>query len=501
MEADLFVFFNGFGEKSSKVGESNMIAKHKKLSRCPAQVQWLTMALLFIGIVLVVSTPGVAADTPVPTQGVGEHSTLCTSDGDIRDDKLADDICAFILLHGVDPHDVKIFFNSCYGGGMLDDFQRVFGPGGGCEGIPWVAGSASTAGECAEGWPDDYINNGHPTAGSCWTDALSGAVPAGGNVKDTLGAAEQGDDSGPNHDDHEHPVTGSGNGGDGITWNGAGKHEAVVFGGDQTDQRHHNNVDNMEGALDNVWGTDPHNINKLDGGTTSDLLDALAAAVAALDADTQLVLYFDDHGDTEFDLKEYLQSLGEWLEFYIVTPSAPLITTFELHPGWVQGLAGNVAQGDAAEPTLNLSLANTISNGGDWSIILNGSPIPIPPGPQTGNLQLAVVWTTIQTGPNQLVIAAAGPTTDQMVLQGLELSSGKINEVEKPPCGSHLHADSNCDGAVNELDIGPFVQALLDRTSWESGHSCDFICANDCSDDGEVNGADVQSFVNAIIGG
>ena len=393
----------------------------------------LVAALFVVGVP---STSVYGAGIPAPQQMPGEHSTLTTSDGSIRDDALADYICSKIPKDGdgvPQVHDVKIMFNSCYGGGFADDFERVFGPGGACEGVPWVFGSASGPDEPAEGWADgDNTDNGF---GSCWSDALAGADSSptdstdgsirddtSDNVQEDFETAGDNDDSGPNYDDNEHPVVASGNGGENIQWDSATSHEAVVFGGSQTDQRHHNNVNNVEEALEGVWADGSYNIQKIDGGTTQDLKDAIDDACANLDSDTQLVLYFDDHGDTDFDLDEFLK----WTLPYPIELES---IEFDLHAGWEEGLAGMHSQGDSPSPFITLELAEPIY-GEEWSMLLNDVTIPLPAGNLTGTLELPVDWQSIHAGSNTLDIFPVN-ASGLMVLNNLELCSGPINEIEK----------------------------------------------------------------------
>jgi len=396
------------------------------------------VATLFV--VGVPSTPVYGAGIPATEQLPGEHSTLCTSNGSIRDDVLADYICDKIpKVDGVPQvKDVKIMFNSCYGGGFADDFERIFGPGGACEGVPWVFGSASGSDEPAEGWADG--TNTANGFGSCWTDALAGADSSptnpndgsirdgtSGNVQEDFVTARDNDDSGPNYDNAEHPVVASGNGGENIQWhrNTTGTyHEAVVFGGSQTDQRHHNNVDNVEEALEGVWPDGSYNIQKIDGGTTKDLKDAIDVACANLDNDTQLVLYFDDHGDTHFDWDEFLH----WMLPYSIYDLISI--EFDLHAGWEEGLAAMHEQGDGPWPFISLELVEPIY-GEEWGMSLNNVTIPLPSGNLTGELQLPVSWTSIYTGTNYLEIFPLDEPSGPMVLNNLELSSGPINEIEK----------------------------------------------------------------------
>jgi hypothetical protein len=52
--------------------------------------------------------------------------------------------------------------------------------------------------------------------------------------------------------------------------------------------------------------------------------------------------------------------------------------------------------------------------------------------------------------------------------------------------------DVNLDGQVNGLDVDPFVDVLLNGP---------FQAEADMNEDGEVNGLDVDAFVAAVVGG
>jgi len=416
----------------------------------------LVMMLLIATVLPVAETMSiglVSKNEPAYTAGIlidndqapWEHSSLTTSDGSIRDDELVNYICNAIPKNetGVPQvKDVKIMFNSCYGGGFLDDFEKCFGPDGECKGVPWVFGSASQHDQTAVGWSDaqiNHANNANPGSnlGSSWTSALAGPAtsmtnPAQGairnrttdNVKEDFEAARNNDAGGPNHFNSEDPVVAWGNGGQNIQWNESNtSHCAVIFGGSQTDDRHHNNVDNVEDALTGIWPAGSYNIQKIDGGTEQDLKDAIDNAAECLNSSEQLVLYFNDHGDEHFDFDEFLEW---WLPFCIYEYFA---VDFELHPGWEKGLyAMYVQPGDEPVPYLSLSLDNLIV-GEYWGIALNEVPIPLPSGELTGDLQLPVDWTSIHTGTNTLEIWN-DITTCPMCLDNLELCSGSINEIE-----------------------------------------------------------------------
>ena len=59
--------------------------------------------------------------------------------------------------------------------------------------------------------------------------------------------------------------------------------------------------------------------------------------------------------------------------------------------------------------------------------------------------------------------------------------------------------DMNCDCGVDLGDVGPFVMALLDATAYDSAYpSCEILNA-DMQPDGNINGADVQGFVDLLL--
>jgi len=392
------------------------------------------------GVVWLVAMTGVvfAADAPPAQQDVGEHSTISTSDGSIRDDELADYIASKIPKDGSgNPlvHDVKIFLNSCFGGGVLDDIGRVLDP----LGIPWVGGSASSADESAWGPTDGAV--GASDKGSYWTDELVDAIGGGGagdKVSDDIKTANAND---PKHPDNttnqneEHPQYASGNGGDDIKWNDADKHEVIIFGGKNNAKRHDNNMENTEDAFGDLFGTSANIQSSEDeGDTKQDLKDMIDTAAGNLDADTQLVLYFDDHGDTEFDFDEWWNDLTGEPEI-VVDPLSGWLGDADLHPGWEQGLLEMDRQSaNDPEPTLNITVSPDDPNGlwnTWWEVLLNESPLILPNFIAPGeSRQIPVDWTLIQTGLNTLEFNSTFPSGGPLELANLELASGPISESE-----------------------------------------------------------------------
>ncbi len=445
------------------------------------------------------AAPDVPATVPPPRF----HTRLICSDGSIRDDELAAAIAACILTFsfGGRVHDIKFMANSCYGGGLLDDIQGICGAGGPLAGTPWVGGAASTWDKPAYGWPDGVVNapaNAGKDLGSTWTDALGGKATSptdnskgamregsNGNVKRDLERARDKDDSGPNGDNSESPQVASGNGGHAITWTGAASHHAVVFGGDQTDQRHHNNIKNMGEALEGVWAGRPHTVQKIDGGTKADLINAICAAAMLCNPFEQLVIYIDDHGDWELDIDEFLEEVTPW------TIRPPFFTVADIPTGYAEGIHLNIAQGDNPQPAIWIDLAQPISDGSPWGVAFNGVILPFPPGPLQQRVSVPVPPSLIRPGPNQIGLVSR-QTGAQIVLDGLTLWSGSMNDLEREDPG--CQADFNGDGFVDFFDFDAFV-SCFEGGSCPPGKNADF------NGDGFVDFFDYDDFIAAFEAG
>ncbi len=395
-----------------------------------------------------------ADDVPAPSQKIGNHSTVATTSGPIRDDELVAYICEQINANGGKVKDVKLMVNSCYGGGLLDDMEKAFGPGGACEGIPWVGGTASGPEETARGWSDALVNKfPDEKLGSGWTDGLAGLstlnkVSTNGvirngsssnNVLQDLQAAGANDASGQGGTKSEHPQVASGNGGDTIMWTMEGaKHEAVVFGGLQTNPRHHNNIENVATSLENTWGSLDSTIQKIDGGSKQDLFDGIATAASRLNENTQLVIYIDDHGGSSFDFDEAIGGIAD------VLIQDPESWEIEIPDGWFEGMFGNyfATTPEMPAPTLDLHISQC-DNCSNWEFFFNGHLLPFPGGDTTGMVSLPIMFYNVRPGSNNLLInpqPASGPQAatgnkpqthnGSLTVSRMELSSGPINELE-----------------------------------------------------------------------
>jgi len=360
-----------------------------------------------------------AADTAAPKQFPGEHSTIVTSDGSIRDDELADYIAGQVA--GKDVSDVKVFFQGCYGGGFLDDIERALGP----TGIPWVAGSAANPDEPA------WTGEGNGGTGSFWTDALGDSMGTTGTVAGDIGAANAADAAAPGNPmadgEPEHPQSASGNGGSGITW--GSQAQVVVFAGNPDMTSIENDVSNMEDDFNDQYGADPDSTiytSATGSRSTQDLKDMIRDACNGLQGG-QLVLYFGDHGDTEFDADEFWNDLMGGMGI-LADRTAGWGTTIDLHDGWITGLTWMDEKADEdPEPYLNV-VPTTAVVGGEWNLVLNGFSIPllddIAPGE---SVDFPVPWGVILAGPNTLELLPVVPGAPlALELENLELSSGPI---------------------------------------------------------------------------
>jgi hypothetical protein len=66
------------------------------------------------------------------------------------------------------------------------------------------------------------------------------------------------------------------------------------------------------------------------------------------------------------------------------------------------------------------------------------------------------------------------------------------------PC--YFVGDMNCDGAIDNFDIGPFVMALTNPTGYQDAYpNCDINLA-DCNGDGAVDNFDISAFVGLLTG-
>ncbi len=397
--------------------------------------------------------PGWAVDNPPASQGVGEHSTIVTSTGRMRDDELAKMIKDAIDAAPNKPTSVKVFFNSCYGGGMLDDIAKMLGtydpP------IPFVGGAASDANQPAWGPPNSWV--GDTNLGSFWTNELAGAMGGGatGTVSGTIATANANDPTAPGGSltnrlpkggVPENPQNTSAHGGSSVNW---GPGESVVFSGNNSHDRHDNNVENMENAFLGTFGQVFS--SSLNGSSKAALQGMIQAACNSLDGGEELVLYVDDHGNTEFDLDEWVAHYtgGGGIMIDPITgwkSEAPDGSWPVLHDGWLMGLSLNVAQGDPVNPGIFMTAADDPAFWSDYpegypvdsffDVFFNDVPLPGLPELLFPGVEVFIPapWPLFAPGPVLLEFVPTGSLPGlPLPLANLELSSGPINDLEVVP--------------------------------------------------------------------
>lgn len=93
---------------------------------------------------------------------------------------------------------------------------------------------------------------------------------------------------------------------------------------------------------------------------------------------------------------------------------------------------------------------------------------------------------------NQLqLIGVAGPLTD-VAIGGQELA------IDRVCAWAGLPGDLNCDGAINNFDVDPFVLALIDPAAYAAAFpECD-IRGADVNADGYINNFDIDGFAGLL---
>jgi len=421
--------------------------------------------ILWVSLLILVSV-GAAGDGDVPPtkQTSGEHSTitvqapsatgsLWTYDT-VRDDDLAEMIGKAIDKAGKRPLSVLVFFNSCFGGGMLDDIAAMLGefePA-----IPFVGGSASS--KDLPCWGPNDAKVGGTDMGSYWTDSLLDAIrdaTVGERVVDTLAKANADDraaetgDVGQRHindgDDPDTPQNTSAHGGYASVWGSSA--QVVVFSGNNTDKDHKNNESKMTQVLSNRFGkaavrssSDTGNWGRL----RADLERMIDSAVAALNEGDHLILYVDDHGGSEIDVLE--REIERQTEFEIPQEQPDNIYEVILHPGWAFALDGNLDQGDQPMPYISVAFSD---GDGDllsrplpelYSFQVQGVYLTAPeavavPGEETRIYVPAVLLTSWGDDTRRITLRIApladcGFSIADVTITALRIGTGSVNNLK-----------------------------------------------------------------------
>jgi hypothetical protein len=132
---------------------------------------------------------------------------------------------------------------------------------------------------------------------------------------------------------------------------------------------------------------------------------------------------------------------------------------------------------------------------GNW-LTLTRDPAPLPCG---GNASHAYAQPPDEATTNVTVFGCTGDFGVRCIVTnacGSVTSDEATLHIQLGPRG-----DLNCDGAINNFDIDPFVLALTNPSGYAAAYpACDLYNA-DINCDGAVNNFDIDPFVQCLTGG
>lgn len=423
--------------------------------------RWTTLAAL-VFMVSIGATGG--SDVPPSTQIYGYHSGIClASSASGYPDMMRDYELAEVLREALDgaatPSSVKVFFNSCFGGGMLDDIATMLGEFD--PAIRFVGGSASTAYQVSWGPSDDYARSHN--VGCYWTNSLHEVLTAatvGDNVFETVWESGDKDPAASCLDlvgigivwrggELEVPQCTSAHGGRDVGW--GPEAQVVVFSGDTTRVRHANNVNRMTSLFRSKFGSaDVRSSLEWGGASWEHLVDMINDAADALEEGDEFILYVDDHGCWCMDMKElisagiatdYGESVVTYGDSYLAADLAiPHECSFALYDNLDQGNTPTpyiyfLLSDDAADAWQSASVSDVLSfsfNGNDLALPVD---VPVMPGkeiripiPFGGEIPW---WAGAR---NSLAIdSLLGEDLQLDMFESIGICSGLVNQLEVNP--------------------------------------------------------------------
>lgn len=435
-----------------------------------------------------------------------KHSYISMQDGRLRDDKVAMKLKELLVNSNgtANAKDVKLFFQECFGGGLLDDIARELGTS-----VPWVAGSASRHDELSYGEGDDAAHPDQPE--DDWTKKLKDALKSGTVMRALKKAAKEERSSKynwPGGDSERPQYRLNGDAARAITLAdpAASSHHAVLVAGDPDGQRHRNDIKNMCATLKEEWGnlnTNGTSVHVLFGdgtsnpcsgsgvpngnvqaATTNGFCQVLENLRPMMNENEEFVLYVSDHGTG--DVAAVNKSATPGLR------GALIEMELEVPFGYVHALK--------RDPFNELPFLSIIASGTyppDTVLVkLNGRSVgyldPAAMNPQGENETiLAVPESAVAVGLNALTIdatAVAGPVT----VASAVLNLNDINTIPRPGWG-----DNDGDGDVDLADAA----ALRDCLNGPGGGLVVPDCANvDIDGDEDVDLDDARLFQQVFTG-
>jgi hypothetical protein len=437
-------------------------------------------------------------------QPANQHSYISMQGGRLRDDKLAKKLKDLLVnTNGTaNAKDVKLFFQQCFGGGMLDDIARELG-----KSVPWVGGSASRHDEVSFGEGDSNVDSNGPM--DRWTRPLVGAL-ADLPVLRALKKAARDDVANPLNrvGQNERPqYRFSGDDARGITLEDpeASSHHAVLLAGKPDGQRHRNDIRKMCELLKAEWGnldTNGTSVHVLFGDGTDNPCSGsgvpggnVSAATTAgfcvvldnlrplMNANEEFVFYVSDHGTGSVAAvnADRFRGVGDVFGFDLDVPQ-----------GYWYGLIRDPFNDG---PTFKIHATGAYAPG-TVEVFFNGQSIgfldPASINPDGQNVTtLPVREGAVQIGPNTLEIDATAAGGGVAIVSA-EFQLNDISTIPAPGWG-----DADGDGDVDHEDHIAFVACL----SGPDGGYLNPDCANvDIDGDGDVDLVDFQLFQSVFTG-
>ncbi|MCA9252827.1 MAG: hypothetical protein R3E58_19985 [Phycisphaerae bacterium] len=432
----------------------------------------------------------------------------------VRDDELAEKLKdALIDTNGPNPvsriKHVKVFMQSCHGGGMLDDLAKAFG-----QIVCWVGGSASRSNEVARADGD-----GDPDPMGHWARALRDAlVNTNGTVLQSLKIASRLGQSSPIQKPGSRKVersvyVTSGKGGEELIPlydPEATSHHAIIIAGITDQDGIENEITRFCELLESQWGdldTNGTSVHVLFGtGTTNpctstnvpnanilpatfgDLCDLIMDMTTngTFNPNEELLIFGGDHGlgSVEPVNKAARRGGGRGVE-------PPTIEQeFLISSGYKFSMTrdpGNdpyirvVASGPFAPGTVSVSLNGVVYG------YLDPNAAAIFGIPET---RVFVPEGSLHIGPNDLTIK---PNGQPVVVLETEFVTGAIAPIPTPGWG-----DFNGDSDVDLNDLPDFAACLAGPGAGYVGPNCAYA---DIDEDGDVDMQDARLFQSVFTGG
>ena len=135
----------------------------------------------------------------------------------------------------------------------------------------------------------------------------------------------------------------------------------------------------------------------------------------------------------------------------------------------------------------------TFQNGADpYGFVRNGQwhVVEIPMSDFLGYVDLTAVSQFFE------LLGTDGPITNIEIDDVAFIGGGDAIHIGQPAVG-----DMNCDGAITIVDVPLFVSALLDPAAFDAAHPACLSSQADMDGNSVLNGADIQPFVGAVLGG